>query len=119
MPPVIDELPLLAIAMAAADGTSELRDAGELRVKESDRIGATVAGLRGIGADVEELADGWRVSRGVPSEARIATQGDHRVAIAFAVAAAAGVARSVELDDRDCVSVSYPGFWHDLATVTA
>ena len=119
VPPLIDELPLLAIAMAAAVGTSEVQDARELRVKESDRIGGTVAGLRGIGADVEELPDGWRVSRGVPSEARIATQGDHRVAIAFAVAAAAGVARSVELDDRDCVSVSYPGFWHDLATVTA
>jgi 3-phosphoshikimate 1-carboxyvinyltransferase len=116
---VIDELPLLAVAMAAADGTSELRDAGELRVKESDRIAATVAGLRGIGVDVEELPDGWRVSRGVPGEARIATHADHRIAIAFAVAAAAGVAKAVDLDDPECVSVSYPGFWDDLATVTA
>jgi 3-phosphoshikimate 1-carboxyvinyltransferase len=119
VPPLIDELPLLAIAMAAADGTSEVRDARELRVKESDRIAATVAGLRGIGANVEELPDGWRVSRGMPAEARIATHGDHRIAIAFAVAATAGVAKAVELDDPECVSVSYPGFWDDLATVTA
>ena len=119
VPPLIDELPLLAIAMAAADGTSEVRDARELRVKESDRIAATVAGLRAIGADVEELPNGWRVSRGMPAEARIATHGDHRIAIAFAVAATAGVAKAVELDDPECVSVSYPGFWDDLATVTA
>jgi 3-phosphoshikimate 1-carboxyvinyltransferase len=119
VPPLIDELPLLAIAMAAAEGTSEVRDARELRVKESDRIAATVAGLRAIGADVEELPNGWRVSRGMPAEARIATHGDHRIAIAFAVAAAAGVAKAVELDDAECVSVSYPGFWDDLATVTA
>ena len=119
VPPLIDELPLLGIAMAAADGTSEVCDARELRVKESDRIAATVAGLRAIGADVEELPNGWRVSRGMPAEARIATHGDHRIAIAFAVAAAAGVAKAVELDDPECVSVSYPGFWDDLATVTA
>jgi 3-phosphoshikimate 1-carboxyvinyltransferase len=119
VPPLIDELPLLGIAMAAADGTSEVCDARELRVKESDRIAATVAGLRAIGANVEELPDGWRVSPGMPAEARIATHGDHRIAIAFAVAAAAGVAKAVELDDPECVSVSYPGFWDDLATVTA
>jgi 3-phosphoshikimate 1-carboxyvinyltransferase len=116
---LIDELPLLGVAMAAADGTSELRDAGELRVKESDRIAATVAGLRAIGAVAEELPDGWRVRRGQPRHAQITTHGDHRIAISFAIAAAAGVASSVELDDAECVSVSYPGFWHDLATVRA
>jgi 3-phosphoshikimate 1-carboxyvinyltransferase len=116
---LIDELPLLGVAMAAADGTSELHDAGELRVKESDRIAATVAGLRAIGAVAEELPDGWRVRRGQPRHAQITTHGDHRIAIAFAIAAAAGVASSVELDDPECVSVSYPGFWQDLATVRA
>lgn len=116
---LIDELPLLGVAMAAADGTSELRDAGELRVKESDRIAATVAGLRAIGAVAEELPDGWRLRRGQPRDSRISTHGDHRIAMAFAIAAAAGVARSVELDDAECVSVSYPGFWDDLATVSA
>jgi 3-phosphoshikimate 1-carboxyvinyltransferase len=116
---LIDELPLLGVLMAATDGTSELRDAGELRVKESDRIAAMVAGLAAIGAEVEELPDGWRVTRGTSLPARIATQGDHRIAIAFAVAAVAGVASSVELDDPDCVGVSYPTFWSDLAAVAS
>ncbi|MBW3613382.1 MAG: hypothetical protein KY392_05925 [Chloroflexi bacterium] len=115
---LIDELPLVAVLMAAADGTSELRDAAELRVKESDRIGAMTAGLRAIGASVEELPDGWRIARGTSGEASIVTHGDHRVAIAFAVAALAGVATGVELDDSDCVAVSYPAFWADLHAVT-
>lgn len=116
---LIDELPLVAIAMAAANGESEVRDASELRVKESDRIAAVVAGLNAIGAEATELSDGWRVRRGTPREAQIETHGDHRVAIAFAIAAASGVAASVELDDPACVSVSYPGFWDDLAKVSA
>jgi 3-phosphoshikimate 1-carboxyvinyltransferase len=116
---LIDELPLVGVAMAAADGASELRDAAELRVKESDRIAATVDGLTAIGASVEERRDGWRVSRGTPRAGRIATHGDHRIAIAFAVAALAGVASAVELDDPDCVAVSYPDFWSDLARVAS
>ncbi|HEX2221133.1 MAG TPA: 3-phosphoshikimate 1-carboxyvinyltransferase [Candidatus Limnocylindria bacterium] len=116
---LIDELPLIGVAMAAADGSSELRGASELRVKESDRIAAMVAGLRAAGASVEELPDGWRVSRGAPREARIETHGDHRIAIAFAVAAVAGVASAVELDDPDCFAVSYPDFWSDLAGLSA
>jgi 3-phosphoshikimate 1-carboxyvinyltransferase len=116
---LIDELPLIAVAMASVDEPSELRDAGELRVKESDRIAAMVAGLESIGAQVEELDDGWRVSRGIPREARITTDGDHRIAIAFAIAALSGVASAVELDDPDCASVSYPTFWQDLAAVQA
>ena len=116
---LIDELPLASIAMASVDGASEVRGAGELRVKESDRIAAVVAGLEAIGAEVTELPDGWRVRRGTPRAARIATHGDHRIAIAFAVAAISGVASSVELDDPECTAVSYPGFWADVAAVTA
>ncbi|MEX1155934.1 MAG: 3-phosphoshikimate 1-carboxyvinyltransferase, partial [Chloroflexota bacterium] len=101
-----------------ADGTSELRGAAELRIKESDRIAAVVAGLAAIGAHVEELPDGWRVRRGEPRDAAISTHGDHRVAIAFALAAATGVASSVHLDDADCVAISYPGFFEDLAALT-
>jgi 3-phosphoshikimate 1-carboxyvinyltransferase len=115
---LIDELPLLGVAMAAAGGTSELRDAAELRVKESDRIALVVRGLRAIGADADELPDGWRVRRGVARDAEIETRGDHRIAMAFAVAATSGVATGVTLDDPDCVDVSYPGFWGDLARVT-
>jgi 3-phosphoshikimate 1-carboxyvinyltransferase len=114
---LIDELPLIAIAMASVDEPSELRDAAELRVKETDRITAVVAGLQGIGADVHELPDGWRVRRGTPRTAPVTTHGDHRIAIAFAVAAVTGIAAGVELDDPECVAVSYPAFWDDLATV--
>lgn len=116
---LIDELPLLGVAMAAAEGWSELRDAGELRVKESDRIAVMIANLRAIGAQVEELRDGWRVRRGTPREARIATHGDHRVAISFAVAALGGIASAVILDDPACVDVSYPTFWKHLAAMGA
>lgn len=112
---LIDELPLLAIAMAACDEESELRGAGELRLKESDRIAAVAAGLHAIGAEVTELRDGWRVRRGKPRGATIATHGDHRIAIAFAVAALAGISGDVMLDDPECTAVSYPGFWNDLA----
>ncbi|MGH2418272.1 MAG: 3-phosphoshikimate 1-carboxyvinyltransferase, partial [Candidatus Limnocylindria bacterium] len=115
---LIDELPLVAIAMASCDGESEVRDAAELRVKESDRIAAVVAGLEAIGADVNELPDGWRVRRGRPRSARIVAHGDHRIAIAFAIAASVGLAEAVELDDPACTGVSYPGFWDDLSELT-
>lgn len=111
---LIDELPLLAVAMATASGSSELRDAGELRFKESDRIAAVVAGLAAIGAQVEELPDGWRVSRGTPRDAEVTTHGDHRIAIAFSIAALSGVAGTVTIDDPECASVSYATFWGDL-----
>ncbi|HET8587831.1 MAG TPA: 3-phosphoshikimate 1-carboxyvinyltransferase [Candidatus Limnocylindria bacterium] len=115
---LIDELPLLAIAMAAARGSSQLRDAGELRVKESDRIASVVEGLDAVGAEVDELPDGWRVSRGRPRDAAVATHGDHRIAMAFAIAALTGVAGEVRIDDADCASVSYPTFWDDLEAVS-
>ena len=116
---LIDELPLIAIAMASVDEPSEVRDASELRVKETDRIAAMVAGLRAIGAKVEELPDGWRVRRGTPREASVATHADHRIAIAFAIAGLTGIASAVELDDADCASISYPTFWQDMAAVRA
>ncbi len=114
---LIDELPLLAVVMAAADGSSELRDAGELRVKESDRIAAVVTGLAAIGAQVEELPDGWRVARGTARDAEVLTNGDHRIAIAFSVAALTGVAGEVRIDHAECASVSYASFWEDLDAV--
>lgn len=120
---LIDELPLLAIVMAAADGPSEVRGAGELRHKESDRIALVVAGLRSIGVDADELPDGWVVrprgrSASRPVAARIVTHGDHRIAMAFAIAAVTGVADGVTIDDPACAEVSYPTFWTDLAQVT-
>jgi 3-phosphoshikimate 1-carboxyvinyltransferase len=116
---LIDELPLLGIAMAAANGTSELRGAGELRAKESDRIASVVGGLAAIGTQVEELSDGWRVRPGRPKPARIKTHGDHRIAIAFAIAAATGISGDILLDNAECVAVSYPTFWDDLEPASA
>jgi 3-phosphoshikimate 1-carboxyvinyltransferase len=111
---VIDELPLIAVAMAAADVRSELRDAAERRIKESDRIALVVENLAAIGARVEERPDGWVVERGTPRQAAIRTTGDHRITMAFAVAGLAGVSGSVRIDDPACAAVSYPGFWDDL-----
>ena len=120
---LIDELPLLAIVMAAADGPSELRDAGELRNKESDRVALVVDGLQAIGVDAEELHDGWRVTPLQPSTPRptvptVVTGGDHRIAMAFAIAAVTGIADGVIIDDPACAEVSYPTFWADLARLT-
>lgn len=119
---LIDELPMLAVVMARADGPSEVRDAAELRVKESDRVALVVAGLRAIGVEAQELPDGWRVEpsldRSRPASPTIETRGDHRIAMAFAIAAVAGVADGVVIDDPRCASVSYATFWADLAAIS-
>ena len=122
IPTMIDELPLLACLGALADGETVIRDAAELRAKESDRISAVVKNLRALGADADELPDGMRV-RGSPRgealhDGAVVTHGDHRLAMAFGVLAAAS-GRTLAIDDPDCVGVSYPDFWRDLATVTA
>ncbi len=111
---IIDELPLIAVAMAAADGESTLRDAAELHFKESDRIRLVVENLQAIGAHAEERDDGWVVSRGAPRDATIRTLADHRIAISFAIAALTGVAGAVDIDDPTCAAVSYPTFWTDM-----
>lgn len=114
VPSMIDELPLLAALGALADGDTRIGGAGELRVKESDRIAATAAALRAVGARVEELPDGLAV-RGAGSGLRgtVRTHGDHRLAMAFGVLGAAP-GNAVDVDDPACTDVSYPGFWADL-----
>jgi len=115
VPSMIDELPLLACLATRAHGETAMTGAGELRVKESDRISAVIANLRAIGANAEELPDGMRiVGSNHPLRGRVTTHGDHRLAMAFGVLGAAA-GNSIEIDDRDCVAVSYPGFWSDLA----
>lgn len=117
VPSMIDELPLLACLATRADGETLITGANELRVKESDRITAVVANLRAIGAIAEELPDGMRIQRADrPLRGRIVTHGDHRLAMAFAVLGAAK-GNAIEIDDMDCVAVSYPAFWRDLARV--
>jgi 3-phosphoshikimate 1-carboxyvinyltransferase len=119
VPSMIDELPLLACVAARAEGETVVRGASELRVKESDRIATVVANLRRIGADAEELEDGFRIrGHDRPLTGRIETLGDHRIAMAFGILGALP-GNGIEFDDRSCVAVSYPGFWADLDRVQA
>ncbi|MDB4915772.1 MAG: 3-phosphoshikimate 1-carboxyvinyltransferase [Gemmatimonadetes bacterium] len=119
IPTLIDELPLLACIAAYATGETRVTGAGELRVKESDRISAVVNNLKLLGADADELPDGF-VVRGTHPRLRgtVTTHGDHRLAMAFGVLATLP-GNEIAIDDRDCVAVSYPEFWEDLRRVTA
>jgi 3-phosphoshikimate 1-carboxyvinyltransferase len=112
----IDEFPILCIAAACADGTTEFRDAAELRVKESDRIAVMAEMLRDLGGTVDELPDGLVITG--PSRlagARVDPRGDHRIAMAAAVAGLVGIG-PVTIDDPECAEVSFPGFYTVLAT---
>jgi 3-phosphoshikimate 1-carboxyvinyltransferase len=118
IPTLIDELPLVACLAAYAEGETRVTGAEELRVKESDRISVVVGNLRALGADAEELPDGFVVRGTAPAlRGRVATHGDHRMAMAFGVLGALP-GNEIEIDDRDCVAVSYPSFWQHLSTVT-
>lgn len=113
---LIDELPMLAALAPYTERGIEIRDAQELRVKESDRIAALAENLRRMGATVEELPDGLKVagrSARRPRGAEIDPRGDHRIAMAFAVAALAAEGPSV-IRDAECVAVSFPGFFEQL-----
>jgi 3-phosphoshikimate 1-carboxyvinyltransferase len=115
IPNVIDEIPALAVAAALAGGITEIRDAAELRVKESDRIREVVLRLQAMGARVEELPDGMRIHGGAPLRGTVVdSHGDHRIAMAFAIAGsfADGV---TEIRDCACIDTSYPGFETTLA----
>ena len=117
VPAMVDELPLLACLATRAEGETVITGAGELRVKESDRIAAVVANLRAIGATADELPDGMRiVGSDRPLRGRVVTHGDHRLAMAFGILGTAS-GNAIDIDDRECVTVSYPGFWADLARV--
>ena len=114
VPSLIDELPALAIAGAHAEGRFAVSQAGELRVKESDRIAAMVEGLRAMGVRVLERPDGFVLEGGARLQgAAVRSHGDHRIAMAFAVAAL-GAQGETEIDDAECASVSFPEFWQVL-----
>ncbi len=115
IPRCIDELPMIACVAARAVGETRITDAGELRVKESDRIRAVVDNLRRLGVDAEELPDGMRIiGSQAPLAGHVVTHGDHRLAMAFGILGAVPGNR-IAIDDPGCVSVSYPTFWRDLA----
>lgn len=114
IPNLIDEIPILAVAGALAEGVTEIRDAGELRHKESDRIAAVVTGLRAMGAKVEEFEDGLAVTGGrALTGADIATHHDHRIAMAFAVAGLTAKGQT-RIQDAGIADVSFPGFFDVL-----
>jgi 3-phosphoshikimate 1-carboxyvinyltransferase len=119
IPRLIDEIPVLAVAACLAQGETVVREAGELRLKESDRIRTTVRELRRLGASIQELADGM-VIRGVGSlkGGECSSHGDHRLAMTLAVA---GLTAQGETTVRgaEASSVSYPGFWHHLEELSS
>jgi 3-phosphoshikimate 1-carboxyvinyltransferase len=113
IPSLIDELPALAIAQARAAGTSTVRGAAELRVKESDRITRTVLALGAIGVKADETQDGWSITGGEFTGGAVETHGDHRLGMAFAVAGLVSK-EAVRVRDSHMIDTSYPRFYNDL-----
>jgi 3-phosphoshikimate 1-carboxyvinyltransferase len=114
---MIDELPVLAVAATQIPGTSVISGAAELRVKESDRLSAMEVGLRAMGAEITATEDGWVVTGPRFLEgARVDSAGDHRVAMALAVAGVIADG-TTEIEGAECVDISYPGFFDDLESL--
>jgi 3-phosphoshikimate 1-carboxyvinyltransferase len=114
IPGLIDEIPVLAILASRAEGTTIFRRVGELRVKESDRLGLLATNLRTIGVAAEVQGEDLHVTgTDRPAIGRVRTEHDHRIAMAFGVLGTVPGAR-ITIDDRDCAGVSFPGFWTTL-----
>lgn len=114
IPNVIDEIPILAVAASLAQGKTLIRDAHELRVKETDRLAAIAANLTAMGVDVVEFQDGLEINGGAPlMNGRLKSFGDHRIAMAFAVAGLFADGETV-IEDAECIHTSYPGFENHL-----
>ena len=117
IPNVIDEIPIIAVAAALAEGTTVIRDAAELRVKETDRIAAVAANLRAMGVTVEEFPDGMSITGTKRLKgANLPSFGDHRIAMAFAIAGLFASGTTV-IEDTACVETSYPGFAETLLKI--
>jgi 3-phosphoshikimate 1-carboxyvinyltransferase len=117
IPNLIDEIPVIAVAAALATGRTVIRNAKELRVKETDRIATTVSGLRAMGADVDEFEDGMEIHGGKALHAAVIdSHGDHRIAMAFAIAGLFAEGETV-IRNTECVNTSYPGFAHHLDAI--
>jgi 3-phosphoshikimate 1-carboxyvinyltransferase len=119
IPNILDEIPMLAVVATQVEGRVEVRDARELRVKESDRIRTVADAIRALGGEIEEREDGFAISG--PQRligGRVQSAGDHRIAMAFSIAGliADGV---TEIVGADCASVSYPEFYESLAMLTS
>jgi 3-phosphoshikimate 1-carboxyvinyltransferase len=112
---LIDELPVLSIAFACAEGESIVKNAEELRVKESDRISTVVEGLRACSIEVHEYKDGYRVVGGELQKATVDSDGDHRIAMSFIIA---GLRCGMEVTDLECINTSFPNFFELLQKIT-
>ena len=112
---LIDELPALSIAMACAEGTSIVKNAEELRVKESDRISTVVNGLNACSITTTEYDDGYTVTGGELNKACVDSDGDHRIAMSFIIA---GLRCGMEVTDLDCINTSFPNFFELLSKIT-
>lgn len=114
IPALIDELPIIAVMAAAAEGTTVIKDAAELKVKESDRIAVMTENLSAMGCDITATEDGMIINGGKPLQgALINSHSDHRIAMSFAVAAMIADGKT-KIQDADCVKISYPAFYKDL-----
>jgi len=112
---LIDELPALSIAMAVADGKSVVKNARELRVKESDRISCVVEGLKRCGIECSEMEDGYTIEGGKLHSATINSYGDHRIAMSFAIG---GLLADMVIEDIECIATSFPNFIELLQELT-
>lgn len=117
IPTLIDEIPILAVLAAAADGETVIRDAAELKVKETNRIETVVGNLKAVGVYAEPLDDGMIIRGGEITGGTVDSFGDHRIAMAFAIAALAS-SQGIAIRGADAVSVSYPSFFDDLRSIT-
>lgn len=119
IPSLIDEIPVLAVAAALAEGKTVIKDAQELRVKESDRISTVAENLRRMGVTVDEFADGMEITGGATLKgAEIPSLGDHRIAMAFAIAGLFAEGETV-IKGVECIETSYPGFIRELEQLQA
>jgi len=117
IPNLIDEIPILAVAGALAQGRMIIRNAKELRVKESDRIATVAENLRAMGAQLEEFEDGMEISGGKPLKgASLDSFGDHRIAMAFTMAGLFAQGETV-IENTKCIDTSYPGFTRHLSSI--
>ncbi len=119
IPNIIDEIPMLAVVATQVEGRIEVRDAKELRVKESDRIRTVAQGIRALGGEIEEAEDGFSICG--PQRltgGRVNSAGDHRIAMAFSIAGLIADG-TTDIDGADCASVSFPGFYESLAMLTS
>ncbi len=111
---LIDELPALSIAFACADGVSVVKNAKELRVKESDRIDTVVTNLLKCGIEAKQSSDGYEIRGGNIREATVDSYGDHRIAMSFAIA---GLRSGMIIEDTECIQTSFPNFFDLLAKI--